>query len=92
MMTFDYMTGQITRDFVFKKIEGSCERTATVGIMCKACPFFGKIKMGSRNKGFVLCKNVKGDDPYKEDEPGCEEMREVMYVKFREEAMIHFYD
>lgn len=84
-MTYNYSTGQIDRDFVFKKIEGSCDkdqsRTALIGVFCRTCPAY----KGEKN-GFVLCTH------HKEDDKGSEELRRWMYDKFREEAISHFYD
>ena len=37
-LTYNYSTGQITRDFVFKKIEGDCHKdptkTTLIGVFC----------------------------------------------------------
>ena len=43
-LTYNYSTGQITRDFVFKKIEGDCHKdptkTTLIGVFCKTCPAY----------------------------------------------------
>jgi hypothetical protein len=101
-MTYNYETGKITRDWVLKKIEGSCKcdpnRTVLIGVMCKTCPHFLKMETfynssreeyitGTGKIGtFVFCKYHKKDDE------GTSDILHRMYEKFREEAITHFYD
>ena len=104
-MTYNYDTGKITRDWVLKKIEGSCKcdpnRTVLIGVMCKTCPHFLKMKTLYRNSReayrlcldekigtFVFCKYHKEDDDVK----GIRDALSEIYDKFREEAITHFYD
>lgn len=96
MMTFNYTTCKITRDFIFKKIDNLCDvdpqRSTLIGVMCQGCPFYKGKEMESYDKGFVLCGNMKGDDPFQEDDPGCSDIRSKMYERFRNDAICHYYD
>ena len=96
MMTYNYDTGKITRDFIFKKIDNLCRvdenKSTLIGVMCKTCPFYKGERMESFDKGFVLCGNIKGDDPFAEDDPGCSKIRSEMYERFRNDAICHYYD
>ena len=42
MLSYDYTSGQIKRDFVLKKVWGDCdvnpESNTTIGVFCKGCP------------------------------------------------------
>ena len=102
MMSYNYETGQITRDFVLKKTERDCnvepDRTRLIGVMCQTCPYYQKMKtfyhpsrdayrFGSDEIGtFVFCKYHKRDDDEAQD------ILDRMYEQFKEEALIHFYD
>lgn len=102
MLTYNYYTCKIERDFVLKRVEGDCnvdpERTKLIGVMCQGCPHFLKMKKFYRpNKDkyilnldtygtFVFCKYHKKDDE------GTSDIIAEMYSKFREEAISHFYD
>lgn len=93
MLTYTYDTGQITRDFHLKKVEGDCKRdpgkTVNIGIMCRTCPFFdGELKhwFYSNRIGFIKCKYHKKDDP------GLQDIVDDMLSKFEEEAITHYYD
>ena len=55
MLKYTYNTGKIERDFVLKKVEGSCKQdpnhTKLIGVMCRTCPFYnGEKKFYSRKK------------------------------------------
>ena len=79
MLTYSYETGRITRDFVFKKPDGNCNkdgRNIPIGVFCKTCEHFRTIK-----EGFILCGYHKTDDP------GYEPVRDRMYVRLRIEAL-----
>ncbi len=84
-LTYNYSTGQITRDFVFKKIEGDCHKdptkTTLIGVFCKTCPAYR-----GEYKNFILCAHHKKDDE------GCSKARQELYAEAREEAIRHFYD
>lgn len=102
MMTYNYDTGKITRDFVLKKVEHSChadpEHTRLIGVMCRNCPHYLKEKtfyhspkdeyiLNTELIGtFVFCKYHKKDDE------GTEEILHRMYDNLREEALTHYYD
>lgn len=90
-LTYTYSTGQITRDFHFKKTEHVCQRdparSVLIGVMCRTCPFYGGIyTRGHNGKDLVKCKY------HGEDDPGLSEIVSEMYHKFKEEAITHFYD
>lgn len=93
-LTYTYATGQITRDFHFKKVEGDCkrdpERTVNIGVMCRSCPFYGgEYTYWSRSfdrTDLIRCKY------HKEDDPGLQEVVSDLYRKFEEEAITHYYD
>lgn len=97
-MTYNYDTGKITRDWVLKKVEGSCkrdpDRTVLIGVMCKHCPFYGGMRTLYKNDEcatigtFIFCKYHKEDD----DVEGIREALSNIYDKFREEAITHYYD
>ena len=58
MLKYIYDTGKIERDFVLKKVEGSCKQdpnhTKLIGVMCRTCPFYdGEKKFYSRNSEFL---------------------------------------
>ena len=100
MLKYTYDTGKIERDFVLKKVEGSCKQdpnhTKLIGVMCRTCPFYdGEKKFYSRNSEFlhgdylgryILCKYHKKDDE------GTKEIIWDMMDKFKEEAITHYYD
>lgn len=100
MLKYRYDTGKIERDFVLKKVEGSCKQdpnhTKLIGVMCRTCPFYdGEKKFYSRNSEFlhggylghyILCKYHKKDDE------GAQEIIWDMMDKFKEEAITHYYD
>ena len=100
MLKYTYDTGKIERDFVLKKVEGSCKQdpnhTKLIGVMCRTCPFYdGEKKFYSRNSEFlhgdylghyILCKYHKKDDE------GTQEIIWDMMDKFKEEAITHYYD
>ena len=90
-LTYTYETGQIPRDFHFKKTEHVCQRdparSVLIGVMCRTCPFYGGIYTHGRNgKDLVKCKY------HGEDDPGLSEIVSEMYHKFEEEAITHYYD
>ncbi len=101
-MTYTYSTGKIERDFVLKKVEGNCnvdpEHTKLIGVMCKGCPHFLKMKtfyynareeyqLGLDKIGtFVFCKY------HKQDDESAKEAVRRLYEDFREEAITHYYD
>lgn len=102
-MTYNYDNGRITRDFVFKKVEGSCHqdpnKTMLIGVMCRTCPFYdGEYKWWGRlGKGGYFIdldshKHLVKCKYHKEDDPGLDDVIHDMYDKFREEAITHFYD
>ena len=100
MLKYRYDTGKIERDFVLKKVEGSCKQdpnhTKLVGVMCCTCPFYdGEKKFYSRKNEYllgdylghyVLCKYHKKDDE------GTQEIIRDMMDKFEEEATSIFPD
>ena len=101
MLTYSYETGKIERDFVLKKVEGSCHQdpnhTKLIGVMCRTCPFYdGEKKFYNTKKlmfedghylgHYVFCKY------HKEDDEGTKEIVWDMLHKFREEAITHYYD
>ncbi len=100
MLTYNYETGQITRDFHLKRLEGDCkrdpERTVNIGVMCRSCPFYnGELKWRGksgntidfdRHEHLVKCKF------YQDDDPGLQEVVSDMYRKFEEKAITHYYD
>ena len=101
MLRYTYDTGEIERDFVLKKAEGSCKQdpnhTKLIGVMCRTCPFYDGEKdfysrgykeyiLGDYVGHYVFCKYHKKDDE------GTEGIVSDMLSKFREEAITHFYD
>ena len=100
MLTYNYETGKITRDFHLKKVEGSCrrdpDRTVNIGIMCRLCPFYGgdldwrgnpfKYIGSDDHKRLVKCRyHVKDDE-------GLEDVVHDIYTKLEEAAITHYYD
>ena len=58
MLKYIYDTGKIERDFVLKKVEGSCKQdpnhTKLIGVMCRTCPFYdGEKQFYTRNSEFL---------------------------------------
>jgi len=100
MLTYNYDTRQITRDFHLKKVEGMChrdpEKTVDIGIMCRACPFYaGDYDWWGNpfdyigrddHKRLVKCKF------HKEDDEGLWDVVHDMLKKFEEQAITHYYD
>ena len=95
MLTYTYDTGKIERDFVLKKVEGSCKQdpnhTKLIGVMCRTCPFYeGEKKFYDDSKlvfgHYVFCKY------HKEDDEGTKEIVRDMLDKFKEQAITHYYD
>ena len=102
-LTYTYETGQITRDFHLKRLEGDCKRdpemTVNIGVMCRTCPFYG---------GEFRWHGKSGNERYpidfdrreylirckyhKEDDPGLQDVVSDIYDKFEREAMTHYYD
>ena len=102
-MTYNYDSGKISRDFVFKKIEGSCHRdpeeTALIGVRCRTCPFYGGEydwygRLGKWGDLIDLDrhKHLVKCKFHKEDDPGLEEVVSDIYDRFREEAIRHYDD
>lgn len=101
-LTYTYATGQITRDFHFKKTEHVCQRdparSVLIGVMCRTCPFYGGyvdwwgrcereyVLNLDRHEKLVQCKF------HQEDDPGLSEIVSEMYHKFEEEAITHYLD
>ncbi len=58
MLTYNYDTGRITRDFHFKKVEGDCkrdpERTVNIGIMALLAVFNDPDNIGSQTCQLAL--------------------------------------
>lgn len=100
-LTYTYATGQITRDFHFKEVEGSCnrnpERTILIGVMCRTCPFYaGEINWYGRIREHIIDfdnhHHVIKCKFHRKDDPGLEEVVHDTYQKFEEEAITHYYD
>lgn len=101
-MKYTYDTGQIERDFVLKKVDGSCkqdpEHTKLIGVMCQNCPYFLEMKTFyySPMEEYKLCLDEIGTFVFckyhKEDDESAEEAVRRMYADFREEAIKHYYD
>ena len=102
-MTYNYGTGQISRDFVLKKVEGNCDmdpnHTKLIGVMCQVCPYYlrmntfyrsskeeYKLNLDGKIGTFVFCKFHKKDDESARD------AIHIMYEKFRDDAITHYYD
>lgn len=102
MLKYNYSTGKIERDFVLKKVEGDCHaepgRTRLIGVMCRNCPHFIRIKTfyPSPKDEYILNTNKIGTFVFckfhKEDDPGTDEIIHRMYEKFKYEALTHFDD
>lgn len=103
MTTYDYTTGQITRDFKFVKFGEVC-RLRGVGSMvgkpgCKKCPFNGGVISTADCKSvyewtyedsedrYVKCKHKEA-----KDSPDSEDIRYWFYEKFKEQAYAAYYD
>lgn len=100
MLKYTYDTGKIERDFVLKKVEGSCKQdpnhTKLIGVMCRTCPFYdGEKSFYSRDSEYILgdylghyvfCKY------HKEDDEGTQKIIWDMMDKFEEEAITHYCD
>lgn len=100
MLIYNYDTRKIERDFVLKKVEGSCKQdpnhTKLIGVMCRTCPFYdGEKSFYSRNSDYCLgdylghyifCKYHKKDDE------GTQKIIWNMMDKFEEQAITHYYD
>lgn len=90
MLTYTYDTGQITRDFHLKRLEGDCKRdpemTVNIGVMCRTCPFYGGEFRWHGREYLIRCKY------HKEDDPGLQDVVSDIYDKFEREAMTHYYD
>lgn len=100
--TYSYATRKIERDFVLKRVEGNChvdpEHAKLIGVMCKGCPHFLKMKTFyySPREEYKLCLDKIGTFVFckfhKKDDDGAEEAVRKMYEKFEEEAITHYYD
>lgn len=102
MLTYNYSTGQITRDFHLKRVEGDCkrdpDRTVNVGVMCRTCPYYGGYVdwWGRGKKEYVL--NLDRHEKlvrckfHQEDDPGLEDVVSDIYTRFKEDAITHYYD
>lgn len=102
-MRYNYDTRKIDRDFVLKKVWGSCyidpEHTTLIGVKCKTCPHFIKMQKfyPSPKEQYIL--NLD-DEPTtvvfckynKKDDEGLQDIIHKMYEDFEEEAITHFYD
>lgn len=101
-MTYNYDTGKIERDFVLKRVWGSChidpEHTTLIGVKCRTCPHYIKEKTfySSSEDGYKLSLDKIGTFVFckyhKKDDEGAEEVVRRMYEEFREEAITHYYD
>ena len=100
-LRYNYDNCQISRDFVLKKVEGSCHmdpnKTNLIGVMCRLCPYYdGEIDWYGRIREYIIDldnhHHVVRCKFHKEDDPGLEEMVHDIYKKFEEEAITHYYD
>jgi hypothetical protein len=83
-MTYNYVTGQVTRDFHLKKKDGmSCSKSnLPPGVHCLGCEHY----KGDYKK-FVRCGL-----PGIEDDKSAREAWSEMYEKFTTQAISHYYD
>ena len=101
MLSYDYTSGQIKRDFVLKKVWGDCdvnpESNTTIGVFCKGCPYYqgwkrfyeapDDYRLSFKKIGtFVYCQY------HKEDDPEARAAIHQIYDNLREEAIKHYYD
>ena len=91
MISFDYQTGRIERDFHFVKVESICEllhpiRSYVGGEGCSHCGC-NKGTYSTKYDTCVLCSH-----PNAKDSPGTDELRFLYMENFKDEALSHYYD
>ena len=101
-MTYNYDTRHIDRDFVLKKVWGSCyvnpDHATLIGVMCKSCPHFMKMKTFyyDAREEYQLCLDKIGTFVFckyhKQDDESAKDAVRKLYEGFEEEAISHYYD